>query len=89
MHIESCIAELKQLFLLIVGLSWENNLNLILEKNHDNNLLLKIIRWMVELGKIDICLEVSIIILHLGFPKKHDLDQVCHMLRYLKKWHGE
>ena len=50
--------------------------------------LIGILRWMVELGRIDICLEVSMMSSHLALPRRGHLDQLYHMFAYLKKHHN-
>ena len=50
--------------------------------------LIGIIWWTVELGRVDICVEVSIISYHVTFPGQGNLDQVLHIFGYLKKHHS-
>ena len=50
--------------------------------------LIGILRWIVELGRIDICLEVSMMSSHLAMPRKGHLDQVLHIFAYLHKYHN-
>ena len=50
--------------------------------------LIGILQWIVELGRIDICLEVSMMSSHLAMPRKGHLDQVLHMFAYLHKYHN-
>ena len=50
--------------------------------------LIGILQWIVELGRIDICLEVSMMSLHLAMPRKGHLDQVLHIFAYLHKYHN-
>ena len=50
--------------------------------------LIGILWWIVELGRIDICLEVSMMSLHLAMPRKGHLDQVLHIFAYLCKYHN-
>ena len=50
--------------------------------------LIGILRWMVELGSVDICLEVSIMASHLALPRKGHLQQLFHMFVYLKRNHN-
>ena len=47
-----------------------------------------ILRWIVELGRIDICLEVSMMSSHLAMPRRGHLDQVLHIFAYLHKYHN-
>ena len=41
--------------------------------------LIGILRWIVELGRIDICLDVSMMSSHLALPRKGDFDPVLHV----------
>lgn len=50
--------------------------------------LIGILRWMVELGRVDICLEVSMMSSHLCLPREGHLGQLFHMFAYLKKYHN-
>ena len=50
--------------------------------------LIGILRWIVELGRIDICLQVSMMSLHLAMPRKGHLNQVLHIFAYLRKHHN-
>jgi hypothetical protein len=50
--------------------------------------LIGILRWMVELGRVDICTEVSMMSSHLALPRKGHLDQLFHLFGYLKKHHN-
>ena len=50
--------------------------------------LIGILRWIVELGRIDIFLEVSMMSSHLAMPRKEHLDQVLHIFTYLRKYHN-
>lgn len=49
--------------------------------------LIGILRWIVELGRVDICLEVSMMSSHLAMPREGHLDQVLHIFAYLKRYH--
>ena len=44
-----------------------------------------ILRWMVEIGRIDIMTEVSMLSSHLAMPREGHLDAVLHVYAYLKK----
>ena len=44
--------------------------------------------WIVELGRVDICLEVSILSSHLALPHEGQLEQVFQIFAYLKKYHS-
>jgi len=50
--------------------------------------LIGILRWMVELGRVDICTEVSMMSSHLALPRKGHLDGLLHMFAYLKTHHN-
>ena len=50
--------------------------------------LIVIVWWMVELGRVDICTEVSMMSSHLALPIEGHLESVFHMFAYLKKNHN-
>ena len=50
--------------------------------------LIEILRWIVELRRINICLEVSMMLSPLAMPRKGHLDQVLHIFTYLCKYHN-
>lgn len=50
--------------------------------------LIGILRWIVELGRVDICLETSMMASHLALPREGHLAQVFHMFDYLKRHHN-
>ena len=50
--------------------------------------LIGIMRWMVEIGRVDICTEVSMMSSHLALPRKGHLEALFHMFAYLKKHHN-
>jgi hypothetical protein len=43
---------------------------------------------MVELGRVDTCLETSMMSSHLALPREGHLAQLYHMFAYLKKYHN-
>ena len=43
---------------------------------------------MVELGRVDICCEVSQMSSHLALPRTGHLQQLCHIFAYLKSHHN-
>ena len=47
--------------------------------------LIGMIRWMVELGRVDICCEVSMMSSSLALPRTGHLEQLYHMFSYLEK----
>ena len=44
--------------------------------------------WIVELGRVDICLEVSMMSSHLALPRKGHMEQVMQIFGYLRKYHN-
>ena len=46
--------------------------------------LIGILRWMVELGRVDICTETSMMSYHLALPQRGHLEILFHMFSYLK-----
>ena len=50
--------------------------------------LIGILWWIVELGRIDICLEVSMMSSHLALPREGHLDQVLRIFAYLGQHHN-
>jgi hypothetical protein len=48
--------------------------------------LIGVLRWAVEIGRLDIPLEMSLLSSHLVPPRKGHLEQVCHIFAHLK--HG-
>ena len=50
--------------------------------------LIVILWWMVEIGIIDICFEVSMMSSHLALTREGHLVQVFHIFVYLKKHHN-
>jgi hypothetical protein len=50
--------------------------------------LIGILRWIVELGRVDICLEVSMMSSMLAMPRKGHLDNLFQIFSYLKKYHN-
>jgi hypothetical protein len=48
--------------------------------------LMRILRWIVELGRVDVCLEASIMSSHLVLPREGHLERVFHIFAPLKKY---
>ena len=48
--------------------------------------LIGILRWAVELGRVDIHYEISLLSSHLAAPRIGHLHQVIHVFSYLKKY---
>ena len=49
--------------------------------------LIGILRCIVELGQLDVCLEVSMMSSHLALPRVGHLEHILHIFAYLKKYH--
>lgn len=47
-----------------------------------------VLRWMVELGRIDMITEVSALSSHLALPREGHLDALLHVFAYLEKKHN-
>jgi hypothetical protein len=47
-----------------------------------------VMRWMVELGRIDIVTEVSLLSSHLAYPCKGHLETALHIVSYLSQKHN-
>jgi hypothetical protein len=50
--------------------------------------LIGVMRWMVELGCIDIATEVSLLSSHLTFPREGHLKTALHIMSYLSQKHN-
>ena len=50
--------------------------------------LIGVLRWIVELGRVDICLEVSMMSSYLAMPRAGHMEQLLHMFAYLKRNHN-
>ena len=50
--------------------------------------LIGILRWIVELGRVDICLEVSMMSSYIALPRDGHLLVVLHIFAHLKKHHN-
>ena len=50
--------------------------------------LIGILRWIVKLGRVDICLEVSMMSSHLALPRKGHMEQVMQIFGYVRKYHN-
>ena len=58
----------------------------ILLNYHQNQI--GVLIWMVELGRIDIITEVSMLPLQLAIPREGHLEAVFHIFGYLKGYHN-
>ena len=50
--------------------------------------LIGIIRWIVELGRVDITAEASMMASCMAMPRRGHLDQLFHMFAFLKNKHN-
>ena len=50
--------------------------------------LIGILRWMVELGRVDMNVEVSMMSSHLAMPGQGHLEALYHIFGYLKAHHN-
>ena len=50
--------------------------------------LIGILRWIVELGRVDICLECSLMSSHLALPRKGHLENVLRIFSHLRSHHN-
>ena len=50
--------------------------------------LIGILRWIVELGRIDIAVEASMMASCMAMPRKGQLEQLFHMFAFLKNKHN-
>ena len=46
--------------------------------------LIGVLRWAVELGRVDILLETSMMSMYLALPRRRHLEQLYHVFGYLK-----
>ena len=46
--------------------------------------MIYVLRWIVELGRVDICCELLMMSSHLTLPCEGHLEEVLHMFDYLK-----
>ena len=50
--------------------------------------LIGVLRWIVELGRVDVCLEVSMMSSHIVLPREGHLKALMQIFAYLKKHHN-
>jgi hypothetical protein len=50
--------------------------------------LIGVMRWMVELGHVDIATEISLLSCHLAYPRVEHLEVALHVMGYLKQKHN-
>ena len=75
-----------------LGLNYRPELDVTEELSPENaayyQSLIGILQWMVELGRVDITCEVSMMSSHLALPRIGHLKQLFHIFAYLKKCHN-
>ena len=50
--------------------------------------IIGVMRWMVEIGRIDISTEVSLLSSHLAYPREGHLEEALHIMAYLRSKHN-
>ena len=50
--------------------------------------LIGILRWMVELGRVDICCKVSMMSSHIALTREGHLKELFHIFNYHRKYHN-
>ena len=50
--------------------------------------IIGVMRWMVEIGRINIATEVSLISSHIDYPEERHIEAVLHVMAYLKQEHN-
>ena len=50
--------------------------------------LIRILRWMVEMGRLDICMEVSAMSYFVAIPREVHFQQLLHLFAYPKINHN-
>ena len=50
--------------------------------------LIGVLRWIVELGRVDICLEASMMASCVALPREGHLEMLYRMFAHLKKYHN-
>ena len=50
--------------------------------------LVGILRWIIDLGRIDICTEVSMMLSYLELPREGHLSHLLQFFSYLRKFHN-
>ena len=57
------------------------------DSNHYQSLI-GILRWIVEMGRIDICMEVSVMSSYVACPREDHLQELLRIFVYLKCHHN-
>ena len=50
--------------------------------------LIGMLQWMVELRRVEICLEVSMTSSNLALPREGHLEQLYHIFSHIKKYYN-
>ena len=50
--------------------------------------LIGMLQWMVELGRVDICIELSTMYSNLALPREGCLEQLYHIFAHIKKYYN-
>jgi hypothetical protein len=50
--------------------------------------LIGVLRWCIEIGRIDLCTEVSLLSAYLAAPREGHLDAALHVMAHLKQKHN-
>ena len=68
--------------------TWTQQLNWLKNRQHITNHRKGFLHWIVELGRIDIATEVSLLASYVALPRKQHLQTVFHIYAFLKKRHN-
>ena len=73
-----------------LGYQPDLDVSLVLEDDQEKYYQTKVrhLRWSIELGRIDINLEIALLSWYLDQPRHGHIDQVFHTLLFLK-WHAK
>jgi hypothetical protein len=50
--------------------------------------LIGLLRWIVDFGRVDVCLDVSMLSSHLALPREGQLVEALQIFSYLRKYHN-
>ena len=50
--------------------------------------LIGVLRWIIELGQVDVCLETNAISSHMTMPRKVHIESLFYIFIHLKKYHN-
>ena len=102
-YIQSAVRNVKDLAKKYPGRAWSKRVNAPLPSGYEPDLnvtpeldserssfyqsQIGVLRWMVEIGQVDILTDVSVLSLHLALPREGHLKAIFHMFAYLEKKH--